>query len=357
MLVPRLPGRSDGLDRDPATRRLRHDLRRCLRPRPRDAAPAGQGDLLPDGARRGHDRRRAGSGGADDPVRPRRDRRRVRVGSRVPRPASSGRGRRSSREPRRRRALHGRLAVVCPGRHSGRERSLGSAAGSRPARRHSPLPSGSPASSTAGPMRRQKTPRSGSTADPLTLIDAPRCPYCARVRIVLAEKGVEYETVVIDLADRPAWLYELNPSGKVPVIQEDGWVLPESAVINEYLEERYPEPPLLPADPAARAAARLLIFRHDDFTRPYYALRREREGAEAEFAEALAVPRRDARADPVSDRLRIRSRRCGLCALADPGARPARRPARRRTRTSSRGSPGSPSGPRSQPRSASSRRW
>src|SRR6266567_6270520 len=106
-----------------------------------------------------------------------------------------------------------------------------------------------------------------------TLYDAPRCPYCARARIVLAEKGVDYETVVIDLADRPAWIYEKNPLGKVPVLEEGAWVLPESAVIMEYLEERYPEPALLPADPAERAQARLWIFRHDDFTRPYYALR------------------------------------------------------------------------------------
>jgi len=123
----------------------------------------------------------------------------------------------------------------------------------------------------------------------LRLIDAPRCPYCARVRIVLAEKGVAHETVVIDLDDRPAWLYELNPVGRVPVLEEDGWALPESAVINELLEERYPEPPLLPSDPAARAAARLAIFRYEDFTRPYYALRRRQEGAELAFAEALAA--------------------------------------------------------------------
>ena len=123
----------------------------------------------------------------------------------------------------------------------------------------------------------------------LRLIDAPRCPYCARVRIALAEKGVPYETVVIDLDDRPAWLYELNPAGRVPVLEEGGWALPESAVINELLEERYPEPPLLPVDPGARAAARLAIFRYEDFTRPYYALRRGQEGAEAAFADALAA--------------------------------------------------------------------
>lgn len=123
----------------------------------------------------------------------------------------------------------------------------------------------------------------------LTLIDAPRCPYCARVRITLAEKGVTHETVVVDLDDRPAWLYEMNPLGRVPVITRDDWVLPESAVINEYLEETHPDPPLLPSDPEARAAARLLILRYDDFTRPYYALRRGQPGAEREFAEALAV--------------------------------------------------------------------
>jgi RNA polymerase-associated protein len=123
----------------------------------------------------------------------------------------------------------------------------------------------------------------------LTLYDAPRCPYCARVRIVLAEKDVPHETVVIDLSDRPSWLYEKNPSGKVPVVEEDGWVLPESAVIAEYLDERYPEPALLPADPGERAVARLLAFRHDDFADPYYALRRKEAGAAEAFDQALDV--------------------------------------------------------------------
>ncbi len=122
----------------------------------------------------------------------------------------------------------------------------------------------------------------------LTLYDADRCPYCARVRIVLAEKDVEYETVMIDLSDRPAWMYEKNATGRVPVVEEDGWLLPESAVIMEYLEERYPEPPLLPADPADRAFARVWLFRHSDFTDPYYAFRRGEEGAQAAFETQLA---------------------------------------------------------------------
>ena len=121
----------------------------------------------------------------------------------------------------------------------------------------------------------------------ITLYDAPRCPYCARVRIVIAEKRIEFETIEIDLDDRPAWIYEKNATGRVPVVEEDGWTLPESAVIMEYLEERYPEPTLLAADPADRALARLRIFRHDDFTKPYYALRRGADGADALFAEQL----------------------------------------------------------------------
>jgi glutathione S-transferase len=121
----------------------------------------------------------------------------------------------------------------------------------------------------------------------LRLVDAPRCPYCARVRIALAEKGIDHDAVVIDLEDRPGWLYELNPAGRVPVLESDGWALPESAVINEFLEERYPEPPLLPSEPEARAAARLRVFRDDDLTKPYYALRRKQEGAEEAFAAAL----------------------------------------------------------------------
>jgi RNA polymerase-associated protein len=123
----------------------------------------------------------------------------------------------------------------------------------------------------------------------LTLYDAARCPFCARVRIVLAEKDVLYEAVAIDLSDRPPWLYEKNPSGKVPVLEEDGWLLAESAVIDEYLDERYPEPSLLPADPAERALARLLVFRFDEYLGgPYYELRRGEPGAEEGVAAALA---------------------------------------------------------------------
>jgi glutathione S-transferase len=108
----------------------------------------------------------------------------------------------------------------------------------------------------------------------MRLYDAPRCPYCARARIALAEKGLSYEHVEIDLSNRPDWLYELNATGRVPVL-DDGFVLPESAVVMGYLEDRYPDPPLLPDDPVERAKAHLLVFRFDEnLGDEYYAFRR-----------------------------------------------------------------------------------
>ncbi len=121
----------------------------------------------------------------------------------------------------------------------------------------------------------------------MKLIDAPRCPYCARARIALAEKGLEVERVEVDLSDRPEWVKELNPpSGRVPIL--DG--LPESEVIMEFLEDSYPDPPLLPADPAERARARLLVHRFDELLgSDYYAHYRGLENDLAGKLERLEV--------------------------------------------------------------------
>jgi glutathione S-transferase len=134
----------------------------------------------------------------------------------------------------------------------------------------------------------------------LTLYDADRCPYCARARIVLAEKDVEYETVTIDLADRPEWIYEKNPLGKVPVLEEDSFVLPESDVVMQYLEERYPEPALMLAEPAARAQVRLAIHRFDvNLGDAYYAFRRGEDGGTERLEHCLGVMDRTAPAWPL----------------------------------------------------------
>jgi Glutathione S-transferase, N-terminal domain len=124
----------------------------------------------------------------------------------------------------------------------------------------------------------------------LRLIDAARCPYCARVRITLAEKGIELETVQVDLSDRPQWLIELNPPhGRVPVLDGE-FMLPESEVIMAYLDEIDTDPPLLPADPLERARARLLVHRFDDnLGRDYYAFRRGDDNDLAAKLDALEL--------------------------------------------------------------------
>lgn len=123
----------------------------------------------------------------------------------------------------------------------------------------------------------------------MQLYEAQRCPYCARVRIVLAEKGIDYESVEIDLSNRPAELYGMNPSGRVPVLAYDGFVLPESRVIMEYLEERFPAPPLLPAALRERASVRLALERFGSFSSPYYALRRGERDAEGRLRGELGA--------------------------------------------------------------------
>ena len=107
-----------------------------------------------------------------------------------------------------------------------------------------------------------------------------------RVKIALAEKGLNWEGVRVRLANReqkkPEFL-KLNPYGKIPVLVEDDKVLFESCIINEYLDEKYPDPPLMPKDPYLRGRGRVLIdyalnYAHE----PYWDLRGEMRKPEAE---------------------------------------------------------------------------
>ncbi len=113
----------------------------------------------------------------------------------------------------------------------------------------------------------------------LKLYDFKSSPNCQRVKVVLAEKNLPYEIVPIDLRKQeqktPEYL-KLNPYGKVPVLTDDATVLYESCIINEYLDEKYPNPPLMPKDLSKKAKARILIdygFAH--FDSPYQKLRME----------------------------------------------------------------------------------
>lgn len=95
----------------------------------------------------------------------------------------------------------------------------------------------------------------------MTLFSDPACHYCHRVRIVLAEKGVTVDIENVDPAMVPEELTELNPYGSVPTLADRDLSLYESKVMMEYLDERFPHPPLLPVYPVARGESRQYIYR------------------------------------------------------------------------------------------------
>ncbi|HIC33879.1 MAG TPA: stringent starvation protein A [Gammaproteobacteria bacterium] len=95
----------------------------------------------------------------------------------------------------------------------------------------------------------------------MTLFSDPRDHYSHRVRMVLCEKGVAVDVVDVDPTQRPEDLSEINPYGTLPTLLDRELVLYKSTVIMEYLDERFPHPPLLPVYPVARAQCRLLMHR------------------------------------------------------------------------------------------------
>lgn len=99
----------------------------------------------------------------------------------------------------------------------------------------------------------------------LTLFSAVDDVVCHRVRLVLAAKGVTYDFVAVDPQDPPEDLIDLNPYHSVPTLVERDLVLYAASVVSEYLDERYPHPPLMPVEPLARARLRLAMLRieHD----------------------------------------------------------------------------------------------
>ena len=122
----------------------------------------------------------------------------------------------------------------------------------------------------------------------MKLYDFLPCPYGQKVRIVLAEKGLSYELVEVDITQgeqrRPEFL-RLNPFGRVPVLVDEDTTVYDSTIIAEYLEDEYPEPPLFPplGASALRARARLWEdFADTSFTPQVGQLMAEMGKAEAE---------------------------------------------------------------------------
>ncbi|QEH08706.1 stringent starvation protein A [Histophilus somni] len=109
--------------------------------------------------------------------------------------------------------------------------------------------------------------------------------YCHQVRIVLAEKGVAYATEIVDSESISEDLMELNPYGTIPTLVDRDLVLFNSRIIMEYLDERFPHPPLMPVYPVSRGKSRLLMLRIEQDWYPV--LEKAEKGSESERAIAL----------------------------------------------------------------------
>lgn len=95
----------------------------------------------------------------------------------------------------------------------------------------------------------------------MTLYSSPTGIFCHRARLVLAEKGISAEVIYVDPADPPEDFIELNPYGNLPSMVDRELVLYNSRIIMEYLDERFPHPPLHPMDPVSRAKSRVIVYR------------------------------------------------------------------------------------------------
>lgn len=119
----------------------------------------------------------------------------------------------------------------------------------------------------------------------MALYSSPTCLHSHRVRFVLAEKGIKVDIVNIAEDDSAAAdLAELNPYNEAPTLVDRDLVLYDATVINDYLDERYPHPPLMPVDPVSRAQLRLAHFR---VTRDWYSLADQLDKSTGKKAEGL----------------------------------------------------------------------
>jgi RNA polymerase-associated protein len=94
----------------------------------------------------------------------------------------------------------------------------------------------------------------------MNLYSGTTCPFSHRCRIVLYEKGMDFQVIDVDMFNKPEDLAVINPHNRVPVLVERDLILFEPNIINEYIDERFPHPQLMPADPIMRARARQLLI-------------------------------------------------------------------------------------------------
>ncbi len=94
----------------------------------------------------------------------------------------------------------------------------------------------------------------------MNLYSGTTCPFSHRCRIVLYEKQMDFQVIDVDLFNKPEDIAVINPYNRVPVLVDRDLVLYEANIINEYIDERFPHPQLMPPDPIMRARARQLLF-------------------------------------------------------------------------------------------------
>ena len=97
----------------------------------------------------------------------------------------------------------------------------------------------------------------------MQLYSGTTCPFSHRCRFVLYEKGMDFQVIDVDLYNKPEDIAVMNPYNRLPVLVERDLILYESNIINEYIDERFPHPQLMPADPVMRARARLFLYRFE----------------------------------------------------------------------------------------------
>jgi len=98
----------------------------------------------------------------------------------------------------------------------------------------------------------------------MTLYSGTTDPYSHRCRFVLFEKGMDFQVIDVDVYNKPEDLAVMNPYNTVPVLVERDLILYEANIINEYIDERFPHPQLMPPDPVMRARARLFLHRFEN---------------------------------------------------------------------------------------------
>ena len=126
----------------------------------------------------------------------------------------------------------------------------------------------------------EKALATGSTCPPLSgntlrLYSMRFCPYAERTRLVLAHYNIPHDVVNVNLKQKPEWFLEKNPLGLVPVLEQGGNIIYESAICDEYLDEVYGKQSLLTSEPFERARQKIIVERFNKVIAPFYSLLRK----------------------------------------------------------------------------------